>query len=278
MLSTKIGIMQGRLSEPIDEKIQAYPAKTWKEEFKIASELGLNSIEWIVEEPLITNALMSKVGIKEVISVIQRNQVRVDFICADIFMERPLYDFSKEGLLEKTKLLNEVVLSAKEVGASCVEIPFVDNSRLNSEEKIKNAIEILNKSLDYADDLDMVLALETDLDPENQVQLIEKINHDALRLNYDIGNSASLGYDPIAELDAYGKLIANVHIKDRVLGGSTVPLGEGSADIPKVLRHLSQIGYQGDFILQAARQSDDVLAAKDYLEQVKKWIAQVNGQ
>lgn len=269
--------MQGRLSEPIDNKIQAYPAKTWKEEFKIASELGLNSIEWIVEEPLTNNALMSKVGVQEVISVIQKNQVRVDFICADIFMEKPLYDFSKEGPVEKTRLLNEIVLRAKEVGASCVEIPFVDNSSLNSEDKIKNAIEVLQKSLDYADELNMLLALETDLDPEKQVQLVEKINHDALRLNYDIGNSASLGYDPIVELDAYGELIANVHIKDRVLGGSTVPLGEGSADIPKVLQHLSQIGYQGDFILQAARQSDDVLAAKGYLEQVKKWIAEVNG-
>lgn len=270
--------MQGRLSKPIDKKIQAYPAKTWREEFKIASELGLNSIEWIVEEPLTTNALMSEAGVQEVISVIQRNQVRVDFICADIFMEKPLYDFTKVGLLEKTNLLNEIILRAKEVGASCVEIPFVDNSSLNSEDKINNAIQVLRKSLDFSDDLDMFLALETDLDPERQVQLINKIDHDALRLNYDIGNSASLGYDPIAELDAYGKLIANVHIKDRVLGGSTVPLGEGSADIPNVLQHLSQIGYQGDFILQAARQSDDVLAAKVYLEQVKKWIAEVNGQ
>lgn len=269
--------MQGRLSKPISGKIQSYPSKTWRDEFKIASELGLDSIEWIVEEPLPTNALMSKDGVQEVISVIQKTQVRVDFICADIFMAKPLYDFSVEGLFDKVKLLNEITLKAKEVGALCVEIPFVDNSSLNNQDKIHKAVEVLQASLNYAADLDMVLALETDLSPEAQVKLIEKINHYALRLNYDIGNSASLGYDPIAELNAYGKLIANVHIKDRVLGGSTVPLGEGSADIPRVLKHLSKIGYQGDFILQAARKSDDVLAAKGYLAQVKSWIAQVNG-
>lgn len=270
--------MQGRLSEPIEKKIQAYPAETWREEFKTAAEIGFDSIEWIVEEPLATNSLMSKVGNMEVISVIENTQVQVNFICADIFMGNPLYDFNKEGLFDKVKLLNEITLRAKEVGASCVEIPFVDNSSLNTADKIHKAVEVLQASLNYATDIDMVLALETDLDSENQVNLVAEINHKSLRLNYDIGNSASLGYDPIVELDAYGKLIANVHIKDRVLGGSTVPLGEGSADIPRVLNHLSDIGYQGDFILQAARRGDDVLAAKGYLEKVKSWIAQVNGQ
>ena len=65
--------MQGRLSKPISGKIQSYPSKTWRDEFKIASKLGLHSIEWIVEEPLPTNALMSKDGVQEVISVIQKS-------------------------------------------------------------------------------------------------------------------------------------------------------------------------------------------------------------
>ena len=36
-------------------------------------------------------------------------------------------------------------------------------------------------------------------------------------VNYDTGNSASLGYDPSEEISVYGHRIINVHIKDRKL-------------------------------------------------------------
>lgn len=278
MISNHIGVMQGRLSKPIGNRIQAYPVDSWREEFQIASNLGINSIEWIVEEPLNCNSLMSDSGVNEILSAIESSGVRVNFICADIFMERPLFDFNQEGLDQKSMLLNEIIKIARRVGAKCVEIPFVDNSSLDDSQKILNTVKVLKKSLDYASEIDMLVALETDLDPDKQVELVELISHPFLRLNYDIGNSASLGYDPIVELDAYGELVENVHIKDRHLGGSTVPLGEGSADIPKVLNHLSKIGYTGDFTLQAARKKDDVEAVKCYLEQVKNWIAQINGE
>jgi hexulose-6-phosphate isomerase len=54
--------MQGRLSPRIDGKIQAYPEKSWQNEFHLAKEIGYSAIEWIVEEPLEKNALMSELG------------------------------------------------------------------------------------------------------------------------------------------------------------------------------------------------------------------------
>lgn len=75
-------------------------------------------------------------------------------------------------------------------------------------------------------------------------------------INYDIGNSASLGFDPAEEIAAYGDRIVNIHVKDRMKGGTTVPLGSGSADLPRVFRLLRQVGYRNDFILQTARAQD----------------------
>ena len=54
-----------------------------------------------------------------------------------------------------------------------------------------------------------------------------------ITVNYDIGNSAALGYDPIEELDSYGDKISDIHIKDRTLNGGPVVLGEGDADFEK---------------------------------------------
>ena len=73
-------------------------------------------------------------------------------------------------------------------------------------------------------------------------------------LNYDMGNSASLGYDPKEEIDILSKYIVNVHIKDRKLAGDTVPLGKGSVDFNSVLQNLKKINYKGDLILKYARE------------------------
>ena len=45
-MSIKIGIMQGRLSNSINNTIQAFPEKSWSKEFEIGQRINLNSIEW----------------------------------------------------------------------------------------------------------------------------------------------------------------------------------------------------------------------------------------
>ena len=47
-----------------------------------------------------------------------------------------------------------------------------------------------------------------------------------------------------------------MHIKDRVLGGTTVPLGTGSADFETVFAALAKADYRGNYILQTARAQD----------------------
>jgi hexulose-6-phosphate isomerase len=74
-----------------------------------------------------------------------------------------------------------------------------------------------------------------------------------VKVNYDTGNSASLGYAPGKEFAAYGNRIGSIHIKDRKLGASTVPLGTGNADFETVFREMKSIDYQGDITLQVAR-------------------------
>jgi len=65
-----------------------------------------------------------------------------------------------------------------------------------------------------------------------------------------------LGFNPREEISKYGHRILNVHIKDRLLGGSTVPLGLGSADFKSVLEELQRSSFPGNFILQTARATD----------------------
>jgi hexulose-6-phosphate isomerase len=99
--------------------------------------------------------------------------------------------------------------------------------------------------------------------------LLENIDLDYVLANYDIGNSASLGFDPREELENYGLRILNVHVKDRKLGGTTVPLGTGNAKIDYVFLKLKEIGYSGGLTMQAARGDNDLKTAQEQLTYVK---------
>ena len=72
--------------------------------------------------------------------------------------------------------------------------------------------------------------------------LLSRLPDPPFKANYDTGNSASLGYDPVEELGAYGPRIGSVHVKDRVRGGGTVPLGEGDARVETVFDLLHELG------------------------------------
>ena len=269
-----MGIMQGRLSPPVDGKIQAFPLAHWAEEFSVAAAVGLSSIEWILESPLPTNPLWTDEGLARIQEQIRQTNVRVDFICADYFMESPLMRMSPDDLQRNQSVLMRTIDQAAALGAKGIEIPCVDASEIRSRADEDELASAIAPCLEHAAERNIQLGLETSLPPDRFRNLLQRIGHPSLKANYDSGNSASLGYDPAEEIAAYGSWINNVHIKDRLRGGSTVPLGSGNADIGKVLRLLKGAGYHGGFVLQAARGADDVAAARHYREQLLAWLAE----
>jgi hexulose-6-phosphate isomerase len=103
---------------------------------------------------------------------------------------------------------------------------------------------------------------------------MERFDPSVFGVNYDIGNSAALGFDPQEELLCYGERILNVHVKDRLLGGATVPLGTGNADFEKVFASLGALGYRGNYIMQTARANEGLHAAAlaKYRNMIARWI------
>ena len=95
--------------------------------------------------------------------------------------------------------------------------------------------------------------------------MLDSIGSRNVTVNYDIGNSAALGYDPIEEFKAYGYKISDLHIKDRLLGGESVPLGKGNANFSQIFDLLLKYEYQGIMIFQAYRDDEGVKVFKDQL-------------
>lgn len=253
---TRIGIMQGRLSPPVDGRIQAFPVDAWRDEFTRAGESDLDCIEWVYELPNEEhNPLATNAGVQEVAELAERSGVVVSSVCADWYMAVRLVEgdaVNEEAAAHLERLLSRV----EPLGVRYVVLPFVDESSLRSDTELSTLERLLPRLLAAAERHRVELHLETDLRAERLVSLLERLAHPLLRANYDTGNAASLGRPPAAELPALAPFLGSVHVKDRVLGGGTVPLGTGDADLPEALRLTEEAGFGGPYILQAARGED----------------------
>ena len=250
----RLAVMQGRLLPPFDGHFQSFPVNRWREEFPLAAQASLDAIEWIYDSvgendnPLATDA-----GLAEMARLREEHGIAVVSLCADYFMEHPLLRASPSELELRMDKLFWLLERCRLAGIQRVVLPFVDASRIENETEEAQVIEILTPTLTAAEKACVELHLETALGPGRFGSLLARLPHPLLKVNYDSGNSASLGFDPSAEIAAYGERIGSVHIKDRIRGGGTVPLGSGNAKIPVLLSQLFRIGYKGDFVMQIAR-------------------------
>jgi L-ribulose-5-phosphate 3-epimerase len=268
-----IGIMQGRLLPRYRGRYQAHPVGFWSAEFYIAKELGFSQIEFILDyNEYEKNPLMSKKGIKEIKEIIKETGVKVKSICADYFMEAP---FHSKHQKKSEKILKKLITHAKKLGVVDVVIPCVDQSTLKNEEDTNMFVSSINKSLPHAAACGMNINFETDLNPQRFKELLCRFDSKNIKVNYDIGNSASLGYNPEEEFEAYGKYISDLHIKDRVLGGGSVKLGTGNADFKRVFQLLKQYKFKGNITMQAAKTEgyvEDLSMLREQKEFITKYI------
>ena len=51
----KIGFMQGRLSNLVNNQIQAFPFEDWTYEFELAKKIGFDCMEWTLDYPNLHN-------------------------------------------------------------------------------------------------------------------------------------------------------------------------------------------------------------------------------
>lgn len=270
-----IGFIQGRLSSLVNGLIQAFPWDNWKNEFCVAKEHGFKIMEWTLDQDyLYENPLMTKNGREEIKSLMLKYNISIPSVTGDCFMQMPFYKFSGDNRKILLKDLHNIIISCGLFGVKNIIFPLVDNGKLETL-KQKNILEeglaLFNSELhNYG----IKILFESDLSPVRLKDFISGFSSKNYGINYDIGNSAAFNFDPVEEINAYGERILNVHIKDRLLHGTTVPLGQGNADIPKVLKALNEINYNGNYILQTARAIDENHAAVlcKYRDQVIKWM------
>jgi hexulose-6-phosphate isomerase len=182
-----------------------------------------------------------------------QHKVKVLSICADYFMDKPLVRANPPELEDRLNTFHWLLERGRLIGINRMVIPFVDAARIDTQDEFDGVVMLLQRVLEQTRETGIEIHLETSLAPSRFAELLSRLPDPRLKVNYDSGNSSSLGYAPREEFAAYGERVGSVHIKDRLLGASTVPLGTGDADFVGLAEGLRKVAYKGDFILQVAR-------------------------
>ena len=258
MNKNKIGFMQGRLSNLVNNSIQAFPRDNWREEFSIAKRLDLRLMEWTLDyEDLYENPLMTEEGRKEINFLSKDSSILIPSLTGDCFMQKPFWKAKNKEINLLKKVFIDVINAASKLNIKYVILPLVDNGSLNNKNQEEILINFLLEKKSFINNSNLNILFESDLNPKDLKSFMEKLPSDIFGINYDTGNSAAYGFNPDEEFYFYGEYIKNVHIKDRKKNGTTLPLKEGDVDFKKVFTNLRKISYLGNFILQTARDKNN---------------------
>ncbi len=267
-----IGIMQGRLVVPYEGRFQACPITCWRDEFLAAQRIGLNCIEWIFDGfSAEQNPLGSDEGIAEIEAVVQETGVQVQSINADYYMVNRLVGRDGVSNQDAVDHLKWLIGRSEKIGAKYIVLAFVDAAALNSPPEWAGLVEVLKQVASAAEKAGVRIDMETALPPRLTAELFSRVGSSAIGFTFDIGDRAALGIAPDEDLFHLMPWMGSVHVKDRPLGGGTVPVGQGASDLGACFKGLAVGGFKGPLILQVARGDDGGEEAwiKDHFERVQ---------
>ena len=250
-----LGFMQGRLV-PSEKRnaIQYFPAKQWKKEINLMKVINLNIIEWTINvENMNQNHLFNKKLNKELSLFIAKKNIKIPSVTCDFFMQRPF--FKNKKFRNSLKDLKKIILLSQNIGVKFIVLPLVDSSSIENFSQEEILIKEIKKLSKFLKQRQKIL-FEIDYPPNKVLKFVKKLDH-KFGINYDTGNSASLGYD-FKEEKKYFKYVKNIHIKDRIFRGSTVRLGKGDYKFKDFFNYLNKINYRNNLILQTARGINDL--------------------
>jgi len=252
-----------------------FPWTCWEKEFAAAASIGLSLMEWTLDaERLFENPLMTPEGRANIRALMSEHAIGIPSLTGDCFMQEPFWKSEGEDLTQRLDALERIIVACGELGIRYVVVPLVDAGSLTCAAERRSLQDHLQRFVPLLREKGVMVVLESDFNPANLRSFIDEFPEDCVGVNYDMGNSASLGWNPAQEIPVLASRIKNVHVKDRSFRGGTVPLGQGAVVFGVVFGALAAAHYRGNFILQTARAADceHVSVLKTYADFVSQAI------
>ena len=234
-----LGIIQGRLSEPVNGHIQEFP-NDWRKEFDSLEECGLTHIEWLITKGSAKNnpAFDNNISLRG---------LPISSLCADTLVDKRIVDV--DYVFEH---LTPICDSAVRNQISTITIPLLEDSSVEKPEIRNKFKDIIAQFAKTYPNLKFSFECELTIDGLRDILMVS----DNFYVTYDTGNITSYGVDHIEYIDAFHKFhkkINNVHLKDRTFDAKTVYPSTGDTNFKSIFSKLISSGYSGPYTMQTAR-------------------------
>jgi len=109
-------------------------------------------------------------------------------------------------------------------------------------------VQRLKKIAPKAEDASVALAIESWLNADEHLEIIERVGSPAVKVYYDVGNSHKAGYDIYREIRQLGKHICEFHAKDY-----DDLYGKGTIAFKEVRRAMDDIAYREWIVMEGTK-------------------------
>jgi len=230
-----LGVIQGRLSPPVDGHIQEFPYENWEREFNLLEQVGLSHIEWVITKESFDYILNWDVA---------RHNRRISSICCDNLIIKTLTD--KKVLSQQLRPICEWALNN---WVDNITIPLLEDSALTME-TLPDLIELFGSYGKVFPELNF--NFEVDSNVGLAMWLVNESPN--FYLVYDTGNITSANLSHTEWISKAHDKIRNVHLKDRTIDPvQTVPPSMGDTPFKLIFEELKKVGYTGRYTIQTAR-------------------------
>lgn len=143
----------------------------------------------------------------------------------------------------------DVVGVMPKLGVSCCLLAFFGKGDIKGDRaKQDEVIRRLKRIAPAAERAGVVLGLETWLDADDHLRILDGVGSRAIQVYYDVCNMTDQGYDVCREIRRLGsERICQIHIKEN---GSLI--GHGKVDLRPVRDAIADIDYRGWLVLEGA--------------------------
>jgi L-ribulose-5-phosphate 3-epimerase len=145
--------------------------------------------------------------------------------------------------------VSESVDVMEKMGQRIMLLAFFGKGDIKGKKDLQDeVIRRLKKVAPKADAAGVVLGLETWLDVDEHLRILDAVKSPAIQVYYDTANSNKMGYDIFAEIRKLGReRICQFHCKE-----NGFVLGHGRIDFKKLKGAIDDIGYKGWLIIESA--------------------------
>jgi len=166
--------------------------------------------------------------------------------------------------------VEESVETAPKLGQKVVMLAFFSKGDIKDRPDLqKEVIRRLKTVAPKAEKAGVVLGIESWLNADDHLRIIEAVGSPAVKVYYDVANMTGQGYDIFKEIRQLGsQQICGMHCKE-----NRSLLGKGKVDFPKVKAALDDIGWRGWLTIEGAvpkgtQMFDAYVANQKYLRSV----------